>query len=111
MALRVIVGRRIDSIGVGATGTDSYTFAEDGTLARVAIMRDTGAALTASTVTLLLNGEPLTKERVPANIFQPDRPVPFRIDRPISAGDKIDIALVNGEGAAINIFWVLEITG
>jgi len=99
----------VDNLSAGAIYPFSWTLEDDYLIKRIYIFRKDGGALNASTLTILIDNVPYTREKVPAALLSKDlRAIP-EINLSLKKSQKIDINFYNAEGTAISIFIVLEV--
>jgi len=87
----------------GAKWEEEWLADEDYTIKYMLICRKDGAAFTASTITIYIAGDPLTRDRALAAIVGTDKLNALPIDEPVRKGEKVKWALTNAEGVTIDV--------
>jgi len=99
----------VDNLPSGAIQQLSWTLEEDYLIKKIYIFRKDGGALNTSTLTILIDNLPYTKEKVPAAVFSKDlRAIP-ELNLSLKKSQKIDISFNNQEGVTISLFIVFEV--
>jgi len=99
----------VDNLPAGAIQPFYWTLEEDYLIKRIWILRKDGGPLNASTLTILIDNVPYTREKVPAAIFSRDLKAIPELNLSLKKAQKIDISFQNLEGTAISLFIVFEV--
>jgi hypothetical protein len=97
-----------DSLGNGASYSDTWDLDEDLILKRVHIVRKDGAALTASTFYMKIKDRVYTLAVVPAAVLGPTVMANPQLDIAAAKGEKLAFTFSNAEGTAISVFITFE---
>ncbi len=99
----------IDNLGAGAVWSFSWTLEEDYVIRRIFVIGKGGVSLTKSTLTILVDNVPITREKVPAQTLGPDIRVSPELNLALKKAQKIDVSFNNLEGTTVSLFVVFEV--
>jgi len=100
------VKKATSALADGAAETVTDTIEEKKHLDTIVIHETAASAITKSTMEIKIDNITLTDPDVPVAMALYNNPLPFKIDRDVSKGQKINVKVTNREGAA-RTFWVV----
>lgn len=92
-----------DSISDGGTWESEWVADENYTIKYILVNRKDGQPFTASTITMHIEDQPLTKDKAPVKIFGNDMLNAMPINESLDKDKKFSFSLKNEEGTTISV--------